>query len=280
MPNHVTNILLMSPEVANAITRNYTEEEIAENRANHAAIKARVEARGDTYDYPLDDMSGRVVDFAMVIPEPENIFHGGCDGQHPHRDESGRELVCWYSWNVDAWGTKWNAYSPEVEPTEGDLCRVKFQTAWSHPFPVVEALALKFPDEEIYVEYADEDFGSNLGTYLIKGGEVYGVNQPADYNSAEAKELAARVLYGRPYAEVQAEWDADNISWSRKRAFAKRLEAEGYGEGYGEGSAYRHIQDNNLPIPDDIVAAIPDIEASEAYDADELVIPNPPKALG
>ncbi|GGY87851.1 hypothetical protein [Shewanella fodinae] len=69
-----------------------------------------------------------------------------------------------------AWGTKWNAYNQISE--ENSETMVRFDTAWSHPYPVIEALSKKFPDEVISVKYADEDTGSNCGTYSIKNGEI------------------------------------------------------------------------------------------------------------
>lgn len=71
---------------------------------------------------------------------------------------------------ISAWGTKWNAYGQSVE--ENSSTRVSFETAWSHPAPVIEALSKKFPEHEIKVRFADEDTGSNCGYYTIKNGEM------------------------------------------------------------------------------------------------------------
>ncbi len=144
----------------------------------------------------LDDI-GRV-DFEYLIPLPENYEQGGCTGQHAPG------VVCWYSWNIENWGTKWNAYDSEV--TEG---RVKFETAWSHPWPVMQALSLKHPDVEFEVKYADEDLGSNLGHYRMKNGEQTG--EAFEPQSPEALEFASQLLYGKPYAELRAEWDAEEV---------------------------------------------------------------------
>lgn len=70
----------------------------------------------------------------------------------------------------NAWGTKWNAYSQNADDNTPN--KVKFETAWSHPFPVLEALSNAFPDQEIKVIFADEDLGSNCGTYVIKNGNI------------------------------------------------------------------------------------------------------------
>lgn len=138
---------------------------------------------------------GGVVDFSCLLPEPENIERGGCSGSH----EPG--VVCWYSWNVETWGTKWNAYSSTV--TEGLL---HFDTAWSHPDPVILALSEKHPDETFEVKYADEDLGYNLGHYFIRGGRRV-QETVLDDGSDEALEFAAQLKYGQSYAELQAEWE-------------------------------------------------------------------------
>lgn len=67
-----------------------------------------------------------------------------------------------------AWGTKWNAYGQRAE--KHTSTKVTFETAWHHPFPVIEALSRKFPESEIFIRFADEDIGSNCGTYTIKNG--------------------------------------------------------------------------------------------------------------
>lgn len=67
------------------------------------------------------------------------------------------------------WGTKWNACRPTAEPDEG---RCQFETAWSCPAGVLEKISERFPDDQITVTYADEDFGSNCGTFTLLAGKV------------------------------------------------------------------------------------------------------------
>lgn len=141
-------------------------------------------------------LSEEGVDFGRVIPPPPNIEEGGCTGRHPEG------VVCWYRWNVDNWGTKWNAYSQDLHVDEG---WVKFETAWSHPFPVVFELSKRFPDDVIDVEFADEDLGYNVGVYKVKGGAEFADSSP-DEGSPEALDLAAGLHYGQTYAQLQEEW--------------------------------------------------------------------------
>jgi hypothetical protein len=69
----------------------------------------------------------------------------------------------------DKWGTKWNAGDCVVKLEEGTA---SFDTAWSCPEPIFVELSKKFPDEVIEVTYADEDVGSNCGTFILKNGEA------------------------------------------------------------------------------------------------------------
>src|SRR5262245_27088056 len=108
------------------------------------------------------------VDFERVIPMPENVIrhgtgHANIDGVYqrvyypdtPDPDNPGKLLrakpvpfpegaIDWYEWSIEHWGTKWNAYETR---TDEDDTIVEFETAWSHPFPVLDALSAAFPTE-------------------------------------------------------------------------------------------------------------------------------------
>lgn len=197
MPNHVTTILRIPPEVADAIT---TVEE-----------------------------GERRVDFALLVPPPQEGYNDdpiGCSHSHPlHYDPNDPNANCWYSWNREFWGTKWNAYDTRVEGGDGDVAVVTFETAWSHPAPVIEALARRFPDIRIEVAYADEDLGSNVGSYVIEDGQVVDENFPAN-GSDEANEMAALIKYGRSYAGLRAEWEAEDEEFQRQYARHQEIKAE------------------------------------------------------
>lgn len=73
----------------------------------------------------------------------------------------------WYEWCCQNWGTKWNACEDGWVLDNGMLV---FQTAWSAPFPVIEALAQKYPDLEFTHRWADEDIGINCGQMRYSNG--------------------------------------------------------------------------------------------------------------
>lgn len=134
-------------------------------------------------------------DCNKIIPQPENMETGGCSGTH----EPG--VVCWYEWNIENWGTKWGTY--EVTRAEEF---VTFNTAWSHPLPVVTALSKMFPDEKIDVEYADEDLGRNLRKYTMRNGVVV---QETLFDEEAALDFASQMIYGKSYTEMLSEWEED-----------------------------------------------------------------------
>lgn len=181
---------------------------------NH--VTTIVEAPKEVIDFLFVDGH---VDFNSVIPMPEDddpiftatktVFGGGMvgysmDGYSP------------MEWGIGNWGTKWNAY----EGTRLDDTSVQFDTAWSHPFPVIEALSVKFPEAVITVKYADEDLGSNLGWYVILGGGITGEDAMVS-GSEEALEFACQIKYSRSYAEQVAEWEEEEAEW--KATYEARL---------------------------------------------------------
>ena len=66
----------------------------------------------------------------------------------------------WYDWCCENWGTKWNACEVYVSNR-----MISFQTAWSAPDPIYEALAFICDEYDVTFEgeYADEDRGNNTG---------------------------------------------------------------------------------------------------------------------
>ncbi len=73
----------------------------------------------------------------------------------------------WYGWRIHHWGTKWGAYNSTINE---ETLTIYFDTAWSTPQPIFEKLAELLPNDRFVAEYADEDLGSNCGSYTNEGG--------------------------------------------------------------------------------------------------------------
>lgn len=150
----------------------------------------------DYYRSKLNFLTHRA-SFVKLVPPPDNLEEGGCTGIHPEGVE------CWYTWKINNWGTKWDAYAsqyigPEETGIEG-WGILQFQTAWSFPTPVLDALISKFPESHFHVEYADEDLGYNVGEFLVDEGEAIFTDLS---ETEEGKDLAAYLHWGMPYGEV------------------------------------------------------------------------------
>lgn len=99
----------------------------------------------------------------------------------------------WYGWQIENWGTKWNAY----DQCSIDENVIEFQTAWSTPHSLLVNLSELFPEVTFEVRFADEDFGYNVGEFTLFGGEEIDCNIP-DGGSDEAFEMAMDIQYGTP----------------------------------------------------------------------------------
>jgi Ferredoxin-like domain in Api92-like protein len=100
----------------------------------------------------------------------------------------------WYRWNIDNWGTKWNAYSQnDKRDTENTIY---FQTAWSAPIKLICDLSDQFPNVKLELTYSDENSGCNVGKYSFCKGEVTDKNVPENM-SKEAYELYFELHPGR-----------------------------------------------------------------------------------
>lgn len=97
----------------------------------------------------------------------------------------------WYSWSIAYWGTKWNAYDAKTKDNQ-----IIFDTAWSTPFPVIDALSKMYPDLTFKVEFADEDIGSNCGSYTIQKGVLINEYIPTGFEAIK-------------YAKTIKGWDED-----------------------------------------------------------------------
>lgn len=76
--------------------------------------------------------------------------------------EEARELIAkygcigWYDWCIANWGTKWDAYDIVGPHGNKTSAFITFDTAWSPPTPVLEALAAQHPEMAITNRWREE----------------------------------------------------------------------------------------------------------------------------
>jgi hypothetical protein len=109
------------------------------------------------------DTEGYVFDFNHFIPQPDNIFRGAL-GSKEEKYCKDNNLPDWYNWNVENWGTKWNA-NVDDESGEGTNYHTYFMsTAWADPRPIFEAMFKKYPHLSFEIEGEEES--CEYGIYI------------------------------------------------------------------------------------------------------------------
>jgi hypothetical protein len=75
------------------------------------------------------------VDFEVLLPLPLNMWWGNVGSNH---EKTFKRTAL--DWCVEHWGTKWNAYDHKpIEQTQ-DTLTLRFETAWSPPYPWLAAI--------------------------------------------------------------------------------------------------------------------------------------------
>jgi len=156
MPNHTTNFVTIE-------TNTNVDEE----------IQALEELKND-----LRIKEGKF-DFEGIVPMPEEIkkgatldFHNKDEdyinvmGVYVPKDELARRRLkldygCdnWYDFACLHWGTKWNAYSVEVEQDDTHMLYVIFSTAWDSPRGIAERIKRYCEQHNLVLDwYAQHEF--------------------------------------------------------------------------------------------------------------------------
>ena len=77
----------------------------------------------------------------------------------------------WYRWNIDNWGTKWDASSTCIEELDDNNFDLKFNTAWSPPIDWFEKIIPMYPQLEFDLIF-DEESQDFCGRMTGIEGEV------------------------------------------------------------------------------------------------------------
>ena len=98
---------------------------------------------------------------------PKLRQHLGKDGQvmfETHEFPDGKNDDRWYHWNIQNWGTKWDACHVEIEYYDESQIEMRFDTAWSPPEPICKRLREMFDD--IHVSWFYDEPGMEFAGYL------------------------------------------------------------------------------------------------------------------
>ena len=113
--------------------------------------------------------------FTHFIPEPDWTTTPNKNGELPilQTDRYGQSLRFqstgnqddrWYDWRLQNWDTKWDAYDVEVTDDDPDQLEVTFNTAWSPPEAICNAMRELYPD--LSVSWFYDEPGCEIAGYL------------------------------------------------------------------------------------------------------------------
>ena len=88
----------------------------------------------------------------------------------------------WYGWNIENWGTKWEASVYDFERLDDNNIRVNFDTAWGPPIALYDYL---FENGYDTTAYYDESGMAFCGKYEYGSDDSYDYS---DMNSAEVQD--------------------------------------------------------------------------------------------
>ena len=112
--------------------------------------------------------------FGQIIPEPDWPNTPNKDGELPVKVEefgisyrfksTGQADDRWYDWRLQNWDTKWDCYDVEVTDDDPECTEIQFNTAWSPPEAICNALREQYPDVSISWFY--DEPGCEIAGYL------------------------------------------------------------------------------------------------------------------
>lgn len=137
-------------------------------------------------------------------PQPDNMFHGDVNDEiaKAYR-EKGRPN--WHDWNLEFWGTKWDAKRVEINFSTMNTIELKFQTAYDPPIEWFDHICSKgWKVDAIY----REETGYFVGVY--KNGVNKKLTNPVDaYINQDAPQW---LLDEWEYEFISDLWDQDRIN--------------------------------------------------------------------
>jgi hypothetical protein len=121
-------------------------------------------------------------------------------GAHPDWEEAGTKrlhaiaetgFAGWHSWAIANWGTKWGSYSVAIKDWTPEHLIFEFQTAWSFPAPIFDALTARYPTLTFDLKVFDEGWN-----FAMQGQLGAVVSDPL--KTVEPTAALYEAVYGEP----------------------------------------------------------------------------------
>jgi len=115
--------------------------------------------------------------FEGWFPTPEELLdRNSPNDKDPEEMRKKYGAPDWYDWNIQNWGTKWNAVDRCIISQYDNEIALSYLTAWSPPIEFWEKLTELYPDIEVYMEFIDEGY-CFVGDATIRDGVVIELNE-------------------------------------------------------------------------------------------------------
>lgn len=161
------------------------------------AIAKFKEQAGRSHPDSFDETTGEIVYKAddpisfwnFIAPPQEALDSGEYFGTHGWKEgkQVGDTENNWYNFQCDKWGTKWDACEPDLEEESTTHLVYRFDTAWSPPAPVFEAMVEQFQELDFGIWWEEEQgFGAELETTTTDEGKALVVIEEWDIPDSHA----------------------------------------------------------------------------------------------
>ena len=111
-------------------------------------------------EYKWDKPRGEVGEKPVMVINDDKPFLNGLRFKSTDKQDDR-----WYNWRNQNWGTKWDAYSMEIEDSDMPHgFEVEFETAWAPPEEVCHAIREQFDD--LSVSWFYDEPGCEIAGYL------------------------------------------------------------------------------------------------------------------
>ena len=153
---------------------------------NHCYNRVQLSNNAENDSKQFDELVAKFesqTPFAEILPMPDFSKIKNEDGELPvleeHKDADGKVLFTthkfpksgksddrWYHWNINNWGTKWDAYDfcgADVEEEFG-TATFEFNTAWGPAEGIYQYIVDHYPDVDVSWFY--DEPGMEIAGYL------------------------------------------------------------------------------------------------------------------
>ncbi|TDR28934.1 hypothetical protein [Hydromonas duriensis] len=95
-------------------------------------------------------------DFIRLLKQTPKGRRYLLEGHYSYRNQRQYGYTDWYEWRIKHWGTKWGAMHFDCDWSCDNEREYSFDTAWSPPVPMIEALAEQYPQLTFKLIYVEE----------------------------------------------------------------------------------------------------------------------------